>query len=416
MLSLQRSLTGLTEPLVVPGRSLLKRGTLLKACRKNIQPREFFLFSDCLVYASPVSGGMESASAAWQALARGGLYGNTTELASPTSATSPSVPSDTDSSEMPILAFSQRIRTSSGPTMDQQALTGAAFHLEGQQLQFRGKFPLQDCTVVGVEDSEGLRHSFEIRTPEKSFAVYAETSQGREGWLSAVREARAELMSARRTLRTDEDTIEAKRNRRRSQYQESKSNLRGVSGMSRRTGMSTAPSNGTIAESDSQDGTGPVRSESREIMRPSSSAPTSVSLATLLAPSVNSATPPKALRVLEDYNAPVWVPDSRADRCICCAEGFGIWRRKHHCRLCGQVVCWACSTRVSERARKKSRRLMMQLADLISSVSSRIVGIPDRKLRRRARRPASTSMRQLLRLGLPFRVSATLARSFGSAR
>ena len=53
------------------------------------------------------------------------------------------------------------------------------------------------------------------------------------------------------------------------------------------------------------------------------------------------------LKVHEDYRAPIWVPDSRADRCMRCREPFAVWRRRHHCRLCGDVVCWACSTKVS---------------------------------------------------------------------
>ena len=52
-------------------------------------------------------------------------------------------------------------------------------------------------------------------------------------------------------------------------------------------------------------------------------------------------------KVIEAYNAPVWVPNSKADKCMRCLEVFGIWRRRHHCRLCGGVVCWACSTKVS---------------------------------------------------------------------
>lgn len=52
-------------------------------------------------------------------------------------------------------------------------------------------------------------------------------------------------------------------------------------------------------------------------------------------------------KVIEAYHAPVWVPDSRCDKCMRCGSQFGVFRRKHHCRLCGGVVCWACSTRVS---------------------------------------------------------------------
>lgn len=59
-------------------------------------------------------------------------------------------------------------------------------------------------------------------------------------------------------------------------------------------------------------------------------------------------------KVIEAYHAPVWVPDSKVGKCTRCANGFGLWRRKHHCRLCGGIVCWACSTQVSS-----SKRLLL---------------------------------------------------------
>lgn len=50
-------------------------------------------------------------------------------------------------------------------------------------------------------------------------------------------------------------------------------------------------------------------------------------------------------RVVEDYKAPVWVPDEDAVSCKECHLEFRLYRRKHHCRLCGEVVCHACSAR-----------------------------------------------------------------------
>lgn len=52
------------------------------------------------------------------------------------------------------------------------------------------------------------------------------------------------------------------------------------------------------------------------------------------------------LFVMDDYSAPIWAPDNTASKCQGCGEAFvGAWRRRHHCRLCGGVVCWACSRR-----------------------------------------------------------------------
>jgi hypothetical protein len=39
------------------------------------------------------------------------------------------------------------------------------------------------------------------------------------------------------------------------------------------------------------------------------------------------------------------MPDDAADRCPLCLEGFSFLNRKHHCRVCGLLVCNACSPR-----------------------------------------------------------------------
>lgn len=39
-----------------------------------------------------------------------------------------------------------------------------------------------------------------------------------------------------------------------------------------------------------------------------------------------------------------WVPKSSRSTCAACRRGFRLWDAKHHCRLCGEVVCGACST------------------------------------------------------------------------
>ncbi|XP_064604770.1 FYVE, RhoGEF and PH domain-containing protein 5-like [Liolophura sinensis] len=56
LLSIQHSLIGKFE-VIKPGRVLLKQGELLKLSRKEMQPRMFFLFSDVLLYATPMAGG-----------------------------------------------------------------------------------------------------------------------------------------------------------------------------------------------------------------------------------------------------------------------------------------------------------------------------------------------------------------------
>jgi MAD (mothers against decapentaplegic) interacting protein len=39
---------------------------------------------------------------------------------------------------------------------------------------------------------------------------------------------------------------------------------------------------------------------------------------------------------------PFWVPDGDADACMNCDLKFTTFRRRHHCRACGKVMCAKC--------------------------------------------------------------------------
>jgi len=45
----------------------------------------------------------------------------------------------------------------------------------------------------------------------------------------------------------------------------------------------------------------------------------------------------------ELVHAPVWVPDKAAPNCSNCQAAFTLFKRRHHCRRCGNVVCDKCS-------------------------------------------------------------------------
>lgn len=365
MLAIQRSLLGVTTPLVVPGRSLVKRGTLMKACRKDIQARAFFLFSDCLVYARPASGGGPAAiEAAWAAIARAGGISSTGPLAKlngqPQSfAFSRRGSWDHNGAATPDL-YAPRVRASSGNLFSANAILDALQTQQAPQLQYRELIALQDCTVIGIEDN-ALSHSiagvieaggtpfgFEIRTPDKSFTVYAESAESREAWLDAIREARNDWLQDRRTLQAEEDSILARRDRRRSVAAASaaaKARQSVYSLHSPPPAITVTPGKDLPSGVASSD-TSATSPGEPPLMRPTSlsSLPATASFAALLSAAGAPNMPSGPLRVLEDYNAPAWVPDSRADRCMSCSEAFGVFRRKHHCRLCGRVVCWSCST------------------------------------------------------------------------
>lgn len=42
----------------------------------------------------------------------------------------------------------------------------------------------------------------------------------------------------------------------------------------------------------------------------------------------------------------LWMPDSKSRECYDCAAKFNTFRRKHHCRLCGQIFCSKCCNQI----------------------------------------------------------------------
>eukprot|EP00049_Salpingoeca_infusionum_P012768 m.236905 g.236905 ORF g.236905 m.236905 type:complete len:914 (+) comp15267_c0_seq4:270-3011(+) len=42
--------------------------------------------------------------------------------------------------------------------------------------------------------------------------------------------------------------------------------------------------------------------------------------------------------------APVWVPDNQVSMCKHCRAEFNVFKRRHHCRGCGSIVCGTCSS------------------------------------------------------------------------
>ena len=38
-----------------------------------------------------------------------------------------------------------------------------------------------------------------------------------------------------------------------------------------------------------------------------------------------------------------WQSDAASPDCSLCAQSFNVFRRRHHCRACGKLVCDACS-------------------------------------------------------------------------
>ena len=49
---------------------------------------------------------------------------------------------------------------------------------------------------------------------------------------------------------------------------------------------------------------------------------------------------------VEHFVPAIWIPDHESAVCMRCQSAFGWRRRRHHCRLCGRVVCADCSQKV----------------------------------------------------------------------
>ncbi|CAL1536688.1 unnamed protein product [Lymnaea stagnalis] len=57
---------------------------------------------------------------------------------------------------------------------------------------------------------------------------------------------------------------------------------------------------------------------------------------------IMSTTQPLTLMSNLGYQAPFWIPDAEANECMMCKLKFTMWKRRHHCRACGKVLCSSC--------------------------------------------------------------------------
>lgn len=188
------------------------------------------------------------------------------------------------------------------------------------------------------------------------------TPELKHEWVAALREAKEELLQSRRTLLTEEEEKKRSRLRRlsmpiplplseRSLSNTSAYSIGGLVPSSTVANAAPSPTESvflrdldlpdqfeegcTISEAQRRLDSGHAGETGRD--DPPSSRRSSYS----------SHTRYQDLKVYEDYSAPIWVPDNRTAKCMRCGDAFALWRRRHHCRLCGDVVCWACSTKVS---------------------------------------------------------------------
>ncbi|CAG9533099.1 unnamed protein product [Cercopithifilaria johnstoni] len=79
-----------------------------------------------------------------------------------------------------------------------------------------------------------------------------------------------------------------------------------------------------------------------------------------------------------------WVTDRDVMKCRTCAMKFSLTRRRHHCRLCGEIMCHACSKFLSfADARKLTNPAFA--AQLLEEINNSETNIPEEQLSRLSR-------------------------------
>ncbi|KAG5722091.1 FYVE, RhoGEF and PH domain-containing protein 6, partial [Termitomyces sp. T112] len=198
--------------LIVPGRTLLKRGSLLQI-ERSVQPREreFLLFSDCLIWLA----GEEVERAQWKGdwgISRSGWGADYTE-SGPAKAqrsrdkgeeeASVKVQDsrlDTDPREAPPSTTRptgrNALKKSHHPPLNMIGRRNASSGGDERWI-YKGRVELVDLEVVVMPArEEGEECRFEILSPEGSFVLYSGTRKDRDEWCSEIRQAKAQLLSS----------------------------------------------------------------------------------------------------------------------------------------------------------------------------------------------------------------------------
>lgn len=176
LLALQRSTPNLPFQLIVPGRTLLKRGPLFQMERSTPpREREFLLFSDCLV---------------WLAEEEGWGLGWGTPNSSDARPTRPGMVRSRSKSEAELTMLKARAAAlNSSDDNNGRAKTKSVLPLprkkdkdrnrhasstEEERWVYKGRAELVDLEVIVSPPREaGEERRFEVLSPEESFVLYA---------------------------------------------------------------------------------------------------------------------------------------------------------------------------------------------------------------------------------------------------
>ncbi|KAF9976419.1 hypothetical protein BGZ73_008621 [Actinomortierella ambigua] len=184
------------------------------------------------------------------------------------------------------------------------------------------KVKLDNCTIVGADDPDPAKFAFQIISPDKSSQVYVNSQKEKEDWMNAIRNATQEYLSAKRTLKVSTTPMHS--------ISAGTSSI--LAAGLRRYDSIIGGGNG---------GNGGNSGVGRSQTMPTENGPEDGGRYVANRPNQHDKrnTYFQPVRVVENFSAPVWVPDQSASRCMICNQEFGaFFRRKHHCRACGKVT------------------------------------------------------------------------------
>ena len=164
LLALQRNTINLPFQLITPGRTFLRRASLLQLENSTPKEREFLLFSDCLIWLSSADGDLFSDK--WSALTP-----SSSSVAGSSTADLPR--SRTRSEEGEVIRKRQsllQLKLNGSPRKKRQASSGV-----DDRWVYKGHVELVDLEVVISTPAAGdsQERGFELLSPHQSFAVYA---------------------------------------------------------------------------------------------------------------------------------------------------------------------------------------------------------------------------------------------------
>ncbi|CDO74835.1 hypothetical protein BN946_scf185022.g5 [Trametes cinnabarina] len=190
LLALQRNTLNLPFQLITPGRTFLKRASLLQLEGSAPKEREFLLFSDCLIWLASADGDFFSDK--WSAFsspsnsngsagggAGGGILDRTRSR------------NDAESEAVKRRQSLLQLRFSGSPKKKTRQGSNAV----DDRWVYKGHVELVDLeVVVSAPAANTPERGFELLSPHQSFAIYAATDDERDEWITAIRNAKSSLL------------------------------------------------------------------------------------------------------------------------------------------------------------------------------------------------------------------------------